>query len=87
MLNPAIDNIPVKFLISLGDKEPILNKGGTDRYEEHRTISLVTHACKILTKIMYSRLEHQLVCEVGENVFSFWKYIGTIETMSVCIKF
>ena len=45
---------------------PIPKKTGADRCEHYRTISLVSHASKILTKIIYRRIEKQIGGELSE---------------------
>lgn len=60
---------------------PIPKKSGADRCEDYRTISLTTHASKILTKIVYRRMEHEIEEKLGEDQFGFRKSRGTREAI------
>ena len=50
---------------------PIPKKAGADRCEYYRTISLISHSCKILTRIIYRRMEKQIEADLGEDQFGF----------------
>ena len=60
---------------------PIPKKVGADRCEYYRTISLISHACKILTRIIYRRMERQVEAELGEDQFGFRRNVGTREAV------
>lgn len=60
---------------------PIPKKQAADRCDCYRTISLVPHACKILTKIIHRRMERQIEDELGEDQFGFRRNVGTREAI------
>ena len=60
---------------------PIPKKPGADKCEQYRTISLVSHASKILTKIIYRRIEKQIECQLSEDQFGFRRDVGTREAI------
>lgn len=60
---------------------PIPKKVGADKCEHFRTISLVSHASKVLTRIIYRRIEKQVECELGDDQFGFRKDVGTREAI------
>ena len=62
---------------------PIPKKVGADKCEQFRTISLVTHASKILTRIIYRRIEKQVEYELEEDQFGFRKDVGTREAILI----
>src|SRR5580658_4821605 len=47
--------------------------------EDHRTISLISHASKILLKILTKRIEAKAKGFIGQNQFGFRKGCGTRE--------
>ena len=60
---------------------PIPKKSGADRCENYRTISLTSHASKILTRIIYRRLEKTVEAELDDDQFGFRKNMGTREAI------
>lgn len=56
-----------------------------EKCEDHRTISLITHASKILTKIIHKRIETKINDNLEEDQFGFRKNIGTREAM-LCLR-
>ena len=54
---------------------------GVDKCEDYRTISLTTHAFKILTAIIYRRLEQTIESSLDEEQFGFRKERGTREAL------
>jgi len=60
---------------------PIPKKKKSEKCEDHRTISLITHASKILTKIIHKRIETKINDNLEEDQFGFRKNIGTREAM------
>ena len=59
----------------------IPKKAGADKCEYYRTISLLSHASKILTRIIYRRIEKRIDEELGEDQFGFRKNRGTREAI------
>ena len=59
----------------------IPKKVGADKCENYRTISLTTHASKILTTIIYRRLEQTIGNSFGKDQFGFRKETGTREAL------
>ena len=59
----------------------IPKKASADQCSDYRTISLISHACKILTRIIYRRMEHQVESELGEDQFGFRRNTGTREAI------
>ncbi|XP_030851751.1 uncharacterized protein LOC115928566 [Strongylocentrotus purpuratus] len=47
------------------------------RCEDHRTISLVSHASKVLLKVLYHRIEARSRDYIGIDQFGFRKGVGT----------
>ena len=60
---------------------PIPKKAGADRCEYYRTISLISHSCKILTRIIYRRMEKLVEANLGEDQFGFRRNVGTREAI------
>jgi len=58
---------------------PIPKKAAAKKFEEFRTISLPSHASKILTKIIFQRIESKIEQSLTEDQFSFRKNMGTRE--------
>ena len=54
-------------------------KPGTDICENYRTISLTTHASKILTRIVLKRIENKIDVRLGDDQFGFRRNRGTRE--------
>src|SRR6476469_3840019 len=53
---------------------------------DHRTISLISHASKILLKILTNRIEAKVRDFIGQNQFGFRKGWGTIGVMRMICK-
>ena len=51
--------------------------------EDHRTISLVSHASKVLLKVLYHRIEARSRDYIGIDQFGFRKGVGTREAIAV----
>ena len=51
-------------------------KTGADKCENFRTISLTSHASKILTKIIQKRIEQSVEENLGEDQFGFRRNRG-----------
>jgi Reverse transcriptase (RNA-dependent DNA polymerase) len=58
---------------------PIKKKSGTTSCEEHRTISLLTHASKIMVRILAKRVQAKTdsIGGLGDDQFGFRKGVGT----------
>jgi len=56
---------------------PIPKKKKSERCEEYRTISLITHASKILTIVMHKSIESKISEKLTEDKFGFRKNSGT----------
>jgi hypothetical protein len=63
----------------------IPKKTSTEKCEEHRTLSLVSHASKILTRIIGRRMERKIEDNLSENQFAFRKNRGTREAI-LCLR-
>src|SRR6476661_8624329 len=50
---------------------------------DHRTKSLISHASKILLKILTNRIEAKARCFIGRNQFGFRKGCGTRDAIGV----
>lgn len=59
----------------------IPKKASTQKCEEHRTISLLSHASKILVKIIQRRIEKKIEENLTEDQFGFRKNSGTREAI------
>lgn len=59
----------------------IPKKSGADKCENYRTISLTSHASKILTRIVQRRMEHRAEENLDEDQFGFRRNRGTREAI------
>jgi len=55
---------------------PLPKKQKTNKYEEYRTLSLISHASKILTKIVNIWIEKKIEDNLTEDQFGFRKNRG-----------
>jgi len=62
---------------------PLKKKTSATECEDHRTISLVSHASKILLKILMNRIESKSKDVISKNQFGFNKGVGTKEAIGV----
>jgi len=62
---------------------PIQKKSNAIDCEDHRTISLISHASKILLKILTKRIEAKAKGFIGQNQFGFRKGCGTRDAIGV----
>ena len=60
---------------------PIPKKINADRCEYYRTISLLPHASKILTRIIYRRIESRIDEQLEDDQFGFRRNRGTREAI------
>ena len=72
-------DIPTDFVKSI--VIPIPKKTSVKKCEQYRTISLLSHASKILTKIMFRRMEKKIEDTLSEDQFGFRKNRGTREAI------
>ena len=56
---------------------PIPKKGSTKEYANHRTIALISHASKVMLKILHARLQHFVNQELPDVQAGFRKRKGT----------
>jgi hypothetical protein len=62
---------------------PIPKKAGTTKCEEHRTIAIISHAAKILLRILNARVYGKVDQQIGEEQFGFRKGRGTRDAIGV----
>ena len=65
--DPAVATGPEKVLI------PIPNKGSTKECANHRMIALISHASKVMLKILHARLQHYVNQELPDAQAGFRK--------------
>ena len=56
---------------------PIEKKPQTTRCEEHRTISLMVYASKVIVRVLTSRIEMKANAYLSNDQFEFRKGVGT----------
>ena len=56
---------------------PILKKGNTKEYSNYCTIALISHASKVMLKIVQARLQQYMNCEIPDVPAGFRKGRGT----------
>ena len=62
---------------------PLQKKPNAQRCEDHRTISLIAHASKIMLRILNQRLRAASEGYIGNDQFGFRKGTGTREAIAV----
>ncbi|XP_063602476.1 uncharacterized protein LOC134778556 [Penaeus indicus] len=62
---------------------PLPKVPGTQDCTKYRTVSLISHASKILLEILRQRLAHYLVSQIAEEQFGFTAGKGTTEAILV----
>jgi len=62
---------------------PLQKKPNAQRCEDHRTISLISHASKILLRVINNRLRARTKEYIGWDQFGFRKGMGTREALAV----
>ena len=62
---------------------PLQKMTNSQRCEDHRTISLISNASKILLKILNNRLRAATEAYIGSDQFGFRKGMGTREAIAV----
>ncbi|XKL65586.1 hypothetical protein PGB90_009006 [Kerria lacca] len=63
----------------------IPKKEGARKYEDYRTISLLPHASKILTRIVHRRIQDRMEERVEGDQFGFRRGRGTREAI-LCLR-
>ena len=71
--------LPKEFLTSIFI--PIPKKAGATDCKQFRTISLITHACKILLNIVHNRLKDTIDRNLSDDQNGFRKGRGTRESI------
>lgn len=62
---------------------PLEKKTNATRCEDHRTISLISHASKVLLRVLTTRLERKANDWIGKDQFGFRNGCGTREAIGV----
>ena len=62
---------------------PLQKKPNAEECEDHRTISLIPHASKIMLKILTKRIESKAVGFIGKNQLGFRKGCGTRDAIGI----
>ncbi|XP_047474125.1 uncharacterized protein LOC125028693 [Penaeus chinensis] len=62
---------------------PSEKKTAAKKWEDHRTISLISHASQIMLKILSRRSENKKTDAIGQDQFGFIKGRGTREAITV----
>jgi len=65
--------------------DTITEKKKSEKCEDHKTISLITHSSKILTNTIYKRIEAKINVNLEEDQFGFRRYRGTREAI-LCLR-
>ena len=55
----------------------IPKKIGTVEYDQHRTISLMSHLTKVMLRVLMNRMRNKFLPEISETQFGFMKDKGT----------
>ena len=61
---------------------PIPKKGNAKECSNYRTIALISHASKVMLKILHARLQQYVNCEIPGVQASFRKGKGTREQIA-----
>ena len=61
--------------VSFHSKSP--KKGNAKECSNYRTIALISHASKVMVKILRARLQQYMNCEIPDILAGFRKGIGT----------
>ena len=61
---------------------PIPKKGSTKECANHRTVALISHASKVMLKILHARLQHYANQELPDVQVGFRKVRGTREQIA-----
>ena len=56
---------------------PILKKGNAKEYSNYNTVALISHASKVMLKILQARLQQYVNCELPDIQAGFRKGRGT----------
>ena len=63
----------------------LTKKSKSTKCEKYRTLSILTHTSKILTKTMLGRIEKKITENLAEDLFGFRKNRGTREAI-LCLR-
>ena len=61
---------------------PIPKKGNAKEFSDYHTIALISHASKVMLKILQARLQHYVNCEIPDVQAGFRKGRGTRDQMA-----
>ena len=61
---------------------PIPKKGNTKEYSNYRTIALISHATRVMLKILQARLQQYVNCELPDVQSGFRKGRGTTDQIA-----
>ena len=64
---------------------PLEKKTNTSKCEEHRTISLISHASKIPLKALCNRLIAKVKAYIGRDQFGFMAGKGTRDAIAIAL--
>ena len=56
---------------------PAPNRGNAKECSDNSTIALISHASKVMLKILWARLQQYVICELPDVQAGFWKGKGT----------
>ena len=72
-----LENSAVAKGLEKGSFHPIPKKGNTKECSNYRTTALISHASKVMLKILQARLLHHITCELPDVQAGFSKGRGT----------
>ena len=61
---------------------PIPKKGNAKECSNYRTIALISHASKVILKILQARLQQYMICELPDVQAGFRKDLGTRDQLA-----
>ena len=64
---------------------PVPKKGSAEECSNYHTIALISHASKVMLKILQARLQQCMNCEIPDVQAEFRKLRGTRDQMSTSI--
>ena len=56
---------------------PVPKKGNAKECENYRTVALISHACKVMLRILQAKLQQYVNCELSDVQAGFRKDRGT----------
>ena len=66
---------------------PIPKKGNAKEYSNYHTIALISHASKVMLKILQARLQQYMICELLDVQAGFGKGRDQIVLVTCCKNF